>query len=74
LAKLFRLGLKFGGPIANHIFGSGDYITKGDVVKNSLFRGGNFEFTKQRTFVTHREYIADIITSPTAGAFSFVTY
>lgn len=74
MQKLFRMGLKYGGPIANHIFGSGDYITKGDVVRNSLFKGGNYEFTKQRTFITHREYIADVISSPTPGAFSFIAY
>lgn len=39
-----------------------------------MFDGGAYNFSKKATLITHREYIGDIISSPTAGAFSFNTY
>lgn len=52
----------------------GDYSVHNDTQKNSLFTEGAYNFKRQRTIITHREYIADIVTGPDAGSFSYVTY
>jgi predicted nucleic acid-binding Zn ribbon protein len=52
----------------------GDYQVHNDTQKNSLFTEGAYNFKRQRSVITHREYITDIVTSSTAGAFSYVTY
>lgn len=69
------------GSYAQHIgriFGSGDYVTNSEGIKeNSVLIGGqipSFSGTASTTRIKHREYLGDILTSSTAGAFSIQSY
>jgi hypothetical protein len=63
--------IKFGLPIVKTLFGMGDYAVSNETNKNSLFSGQNYEFSKGPVMIRHREYIGDIITSPTASTFNY---
>lgn len=52
----------------------GDYEIANNVETNDLFNNGRYEFKQQPIIITHREYIGDVITSGTAGAFKTNTY
>lgn len=62
-------------PFAMKLFGMGDYTVAGKMPEeNSLFKNGNFSFDKKSFTFSNREYIGDVISSPTAGAFAYTTY
>lgn len=61
------------------IFGSGDYVTNNDGIRsNSIvlspqipqFGGNGANYTR----IKHREYLGDVLTSATAGAFNITSY
>lgn len=72
--KVLNAGVKYALPVAKTLFGMGDYHVQNDTQKNSLFVDGAYNFKRQKTILTHREYITDIITSNTAGSFQYITY
>jgi hypothetical protein len=58
----------------SRVFGYGDYtVSSGGstehIVSNSLIKGGPPKFGQENVRVRHREYITDVITSPTANTF-----
>jgi hypothetical protein len=67
------------GAFLGRIAGTGDYTVRNNTIAN---RGGKFTGDSVPTFsrtthgvrVQHREYLGEVIASPTAGAFSLVTY
>lgn len=74
---------KLGGAALSSIFGHGDYqVTNGPAIKenNLLSNGGNaanipqFGTGKVACNFKHREYIGDIISSATAGAFKIDSF
>lgn len=68
------LGRDIGGVIGR-ILGSGDYKTNFDAVKgNALLGASTPAFGSESTTITHREYVGDIVSSATAGAFDIKTY
>jgi hypothetical protein len=72
----------FGTSVFNRIMGKGDYTmpdTTSQLRKNCLFQNGNnqpptFGGGKSGFVFEHSEYVGDIITSSTAGAFNSQTY
>lgn len=75
------LGEKLGGyaHYIGKIFGSGDYVTSPTSVKSNIFMDGNgqipqFGNSGTSIRVRHREYLGDIISSATPGAFKIDTY
>jgi len=73
---------KLGESMFTRFFGSGDYAINDsctDVSKNALIKGSEAKAIKmgsdKGTFVfEHSEYIADVVTSSTPGAFNSTTY
>jgi hypothetical protein len=72
----------FGTSVFNRIMGKGDYTmpdTTSQLRKNCLFQDGNnqpptFGGGKSAFVFDHSEYVCDIITSSTAGAFNSQTF
>jgi len=64
-----------GGAIGT-ILGSGDYVTNSEPVRYNTLRGDppQFASSKPGNIVKHREYIGDITTSGTAGAWSSTSF
>jgi hypothetical protein len=77
LGQLFGLkdlGKGIGG-IVGRVLGSGDYVTNfEDVNKNSLLTSKVPGFGMEDPMVTHREYIGDVYSSSSVGAFSVQNY
>lgn len=76
-----HLGDKIGGlaHYVGRIFGSGDYKIGMPPSVNSLFtgsssRGTQFTFGEKSVRFRHKEYISDVISSGTIGAFQLDTY
>lgn len=73
-----NLGEKLGGYLhyIGKIFGSGDYITSPSPVKvNSLINGSQVpSFGSESVRLRHREFLGDIISSATPGAFQIQNY
>lgn len=75
-----KLGEKLGSYLhyIGKIFGSGDYVTSAQQVKqNSLVNSSQipqFAHGKNTVRIQHREYLGDVITSATAGAFSIQSF
>jgi hypothetical protein len=67
-------GSKYALPVAKRILGFGDYHIANQTKKNSLFEGGQYNFTKKRTVITHREFISDVVSSSNANTFAYNTY
>lgn len=62
------------GSYISRVFGRGDYtIAPGtEAIKtNSLVRGGPPAFGSENVKIRHREFVGDVITSSTAGAFNY---
>jgi len=83
------VGSKVGNPIAgrkmgmalgqriSRLIGSGEYTVNASPTVNSLVRGSvptGIKFQDRVVRLTHREYIGDVFTSSTVGAFSNVEY
>lgn len=71
-----RLGAKLGSYMhyIGKIFGSGDYVTSASQVKSNVLVNSSqvpaFADGSGSIRISHREYLGDIITSATAGAFN----
>lgn len=67
-----------GGHLLGRIFGSGDYVTSGDQVKYNVLANSaqvpQFGHGKNVVNIRHREYLGDVITSSTIGAFQLTDY
>lgn len=74
------VGSKLGGYLhyIGRIFGSGDYVTSAGVQGNNLMGAGaqapQFAGPAQQVRVRHREYLGDVISSHTAGAFQIQSF
>ncbi|AJK30619.1 putative capsid protein [Chimeric virus 14] len=74
------IGSKLGGYLhyIGKIFGSGDYVTSSSQVRNNILVNQSqvpqFQDGKNTVRIAHREYLGDIITSSTPGAFSIESY
>lgn len=62
------------GRLFRQVTGFGDYKVGSNTLLSSMDRLPSFRNTLQGTKVTHREYLGDVITSPTAGAFQIKSY
>jgi hypothetical protein len=61
------------GSFVGKILGSGDYTTNfSSVTSNGLLTASVPSFGGQSTVIIHREYITDIVSSSTAGAFNIL--
>lgn len=75
-----KVGEKLGSYLhyIGKIFGSGDYVTSSAQVKsNVLVNEGQipqFGASSNQVRIKHREYLGDVITSGTAGAFQLTEY
>lgn len=67
------LGRGVGGVIGR-ILGSGDYVTNFDSVRSNTLTSPVPAFGNERTTITHREYIGDVVSSAVAGAFKLEKY
>lgn len=62
------------GSVIGRIFGSGDYQTNFSSVRHNDLTSPVPAFGGESTIITHREYIKDIVSSSSAGAFSIETF
>jgi hypothetical protein len=79
-----KLGSQIGSKVGSYlhyigkIFGSGDYVTTSDGVKSNSLMGSNqipsFGSNKNEVRIRHREYLGDVISSSTAGAFNIQSF
>lgn len=61
------------GSVIGRIFGSGDYQTNFNQVSHNALTSPVPAFGGESTIITHREYVKDIISASSAGAFSIET-
>lgn len=79
-----KRGQAIGGKVGKlaqyvgRVAGSGDYVVSGNVLsRQSQILGGSvpsFSRNSESTIIEHREYVGDVISSATPGAFSVVKY
>lgn len=74
------LGAKAGGlaHYVGRIFGSGDYVTSANLVKNNTLVNDaqvpSFGSNQNTVRIRHREYLGDVISSSSANTFNVVSY